>query len=57
LSRADPPTKESYQLSKQIRKFQKINSEPEQTKEPYPLTTTTKTMMMMMMMMMMTVMI
>jgi hypothetical protein len=30
LRRADPPTKESYQLSEKIHKFQKINSEPEQ---------------------------
>jgi hypothetical protein len=33
---ANPPFKESYQMSKQIFKFQKINSEPEQAKRPNP---------------------
>jgi hypothetical protein len=31
-----PPSKESNQLSKWIRKFQKINSESEQAKRPNP---------------------
>jgi len=33
---ADPLSRESYQLSKQIHKFQKIISELEQAKRPNP---------------------
>jgi hypothetical protein len=46
LRRADRPSKESYKLSIQIHKFQKINSEPEQVKRPSPSKTTTTTTMM-----------
>jgi hypothetical protein len=42
---ADSPSKESYQMSKEGHKFQKISSEPVQNKRPNP----RKTTMMMMM--------
>jgi hypothetical protein len=35
LRRADPPSKESYQISKYIHKFQKLNSESEQAMMAY----------------------
>jgi hypothetical protein len=35
LHRADPPSKESYQMSKWIHKFQKLNSELEQAMMAY----------------------
>jgi len=36
LRRATPQSKESYQLSKEIHKFQKMNSGPEQARSRNP---------------------